>query len=294
MKSGEEIHFVAGQLFTIGVAIVATGPRMPSDDSQKWTVGGKLSHPFRKALLHLVAIGLIRLVCFHHILFPYLDLEQQDNQIWNVLDAILGIIHVVGQSFLCLTTAYLLQSQLSNVINIGGRPGSNLMPYLVVLAILSLGGALGASFYPKLWSLINLAEAVSCLPVLQTLRLYNTIAVSNQHQQANLLRGPVLTQLLIIEEIWYFVTSVISFVGEALVQTEDSFLGRPLQLLLMAVQHNQGKCEKHTLDCSCQFIADTQSLHSLTDNSVDKTSDRQRGRRLVETFNSLRILERFG
>ena len=266
MKSGEEEYYVAGQIFTVGIVLMALLPRMPSDQGNDLSVGGKLSNPFRKGLLALVIIGLIRVVCFHHILFPYLDVEK--DSFWSVVDSVLGILHTSGQSFLCLTTAYLLQCQLSTFINLGARPGANLVPYFFFLASLSLGGALGASLYhPNLWSLINLAETVSCIPVLQTLRLYTSVTFS-QNQSGGLrqsfLRGPILTQILTIEEMWYLATSFISFIAEAIqsgpVQV-DSYAGLPLQLILTAVRHNQD----NGVDDWTRLL-----MHSIFLNSIDE------------------------
>ena len=226
-------------------------------------VGGRLSHPYRKALLLLVTIEVIRLVCFHHIVFPYLDVDK--HYVLGFVDAVIGIVHVVGQSFLCLTTAYLLQCQLVQVINIGtSRPGENLVPYLQLIALLSLVGGLGSLCFQRsrLWALVNVAEALSCYPVLHTLRLYISVTVTatekdsqqRHKQQPNpLLRGPVLTQILAVCEIWYMMMSLLSCLAELVeynmetatitstTTTVDTWIvGRPLQLLLLAAGHNQG------------------------------------------------------
>ena len=94
-----EIHFLAGQLFTLGVAFLATGPRMPFDPpflkSGRSCIGGKLSHPFRRALLGLVVLGMIRiLIC--HVLF-----SRTLNKTIQILDELFSTIEIVGQSFLC-------------------------------------------------------------------------------------------------------------------------------------------------------------------------------------------------
>ena len=128
MKVGAEVTYLAGQIFMVGVAAVAVLPRVPSDTlSSSTRVGGRLSHPFRRALLWLVAIGFVRNISCH----LWLAMSHMTNgseattttsssSLLTIADAILGTTQVVGQNFLCLTTAYLLQCQLATVINIEG------------------------------------------------------------------------------------------------------------------------------------------------------------------------------
>ena len=106
MKAGAEVNFVAGQLFTLGVALLAVGPRMPFDKPSEIGVGGRLSYPFRRALLVLVALGATRVI-FCHILFPS----------WSLCDALLGTIHVVGQSFL-ERSSFLFRTKIENSFKI--------------------------------------------------------------------------------------------------------------------------------------------------------------------------------
>mmetsp|Transcript_3233 Transcript_3233/g.9195 ORF Transcript_3233/g.9195 Transcript_3233/m.9195 type:complete len:310 (+) Transcript_3233:1175-2104(+) len=255
MKGGAEVHFLAGQVFTLGVATLAVAPRMPFDDAR--TVGGKLSFPFRRALLALVAIGMFRVVVCH-ILFPGL----------SSLDAILGTTHVIGQSFLCLTTAYLLQLQLSQVINI--TPGSSLTTVLVSVAMLTLMGEIGSStVHPNLSSLVHLAQALSSYGVLETLRTYANVMAPNSSG-----RGPFLTQLLRLTEYCFMATSVLAFLGEA----SDGFIltkfhhdggvagvdveqDHPIVVLLKALEYNQDS----GVDDWTRLL-----IHSIFLNSLDE------------------------
>ena len=198
MKAGAEIHFLAGQLFTLGVATLAVGPRMPFDKPNELAIGGRLSYPFRRSLLGLVILGAIRVVLCH-IFFPG----------WSMLDAVLGTVHVVGQSFLCLTTAYLLQVQLSNVINIS--PGSSLMSILIAVTILTiLAPILASQIHPNFQSLEHVAEALSCHGVLSTLHTYSAVTAPSSSG-----RGSFLTQLVRLTEYWFLTTSILAFLGEA-------------------------------------------------------------------------------
>jgi hypothetical protein len=249
MKAGAEIHFLAGQLFTLGVAALAVCPRMPSDDPDKLTIGGRLSFPFRRALLSLVLLGMVR-VLFCHTLFPGLV----------SLDAILGTIHVVGQSFLCLTTAYLLQVQLSNVINI--NPGSSLMPLLTAVAVLTiLAFALAQTIHPNYYCLEHLAEALSCYGVLHTLQTYSSVTAPNSNG-----RGPFLTQLVRLTEYWFLITSVLAFVGEAthgflLTKFHHDDEDHPIVVLLEAFRQNQDS----GVDDWTRLL-----IHSIFLNSLDE------------------------
>jgi hypothetical protein len=110
---------------------------------------------------------------------------------------------------------------------------------MLILALTILGGALSAFVNPNYWALVNLAEAASCLPVLKTLKTYASVTtVGGRHHG----RGPVLVQVLRTMEYWYLTTALLSFVAEALDDTHDDVdnaEGRPLQIILGAVRHNQ-------------------------------------------------------
>ena len=285
MKAGPEAHFLAGQLFTMGVAAMAILPRMPSDHifdnddhddgrqcrSNMRTIGGKLSYPFRRALLALISVGMIRVLCFHVIL-P-LDDDQSNNKVVVVLDATLATIHVIGQSFLCLTTAYLLQCQLVNYINIdpnnNNKPGRNLVPYLCVIGCLTILGSIGSNVLnPNLWCLVNLAEAVSWYPVWKTLSLYTSVTSSRTTATTSggqpSLRGPVLAQILTVAECWFFTTSLLSFIAEAIDNLHDDIdqaEGQFLRLLLVGIRQNQD----NGVDDWTRLL-----LHSVFLNSLDE------------------------
>jgi len=98
----------------LGVTVLAASPRLPFDEAI--SIGGKLSFPFRRALIWLLELGILRtLAChFHH----------PNSSTLATVDAVLGTIQVIGQVFLCLMTANTLQCQMASVINIeGGAPG---------------------------------------------------------------------------------------------------------------------------------------------------------------------------
>lgn len=253
MKTGAEVHFLAGQIFTIGIAAVAIIPRMPSDEGG-CTIGGNLSHPFRRALLVLIAIGLVRVIGCH--------ITNKDTAMLRLVDAILGTTHVVGQSFLCLTMAYIMQCELVNHVNIeGGVPGRSLAPTLVLILILTIMGAALSETHPKFSCLGNLAEACSCLPILKTLKVYSSVTTVGGNQHG---RGPVMTQILKVIEYWYLLTSILSFLGDAIDgDTTDNDLENTnfVQLLFLAIRQNQD----NGVDDWTRLV-----LHSVFLNSIDE------------------------
>uniref|UniRef100_A0A7S2UNU4 Uncharacterized protein n=1 Tax=Attheya septentrionalis TaxID=420275 RepID=A0A7S2UNU4_9STRA len=267
MKAGAEVHFLAGQLFTLGVAALAVGPRMPFDNPDTLSIGGRLSFPFRRGLLGLVVLGIVRvIVC--HILFP--DLSS------SLLDAILGTIHVVGQSFLCLTTAYLLQVQLSTVINIS--PGRSLISLLVAVIVLTiLAFVLAHTIHPNYYCLEHVAEALSCYGVLQTLHTYSSVTAPNSNG-----RGPFLTQLVRLTEYWFLITSVLAFLGEAsqgflLTKFHHEDEDHPIVVLLEAFRQNQDS----GVDDWTRLL-----IHSIFLNSLDELQHFTSGGQAAQQQNS--------
>lgn len=288
MKVGAEVTFLAGQIFMVGVAAVAVLPRVPSDTlSSSSRVGGRLSHPFRRALVWLVVIGFIRNVSCHlWLAMSHMtkgtEATAGSSSLLTIADAILGTLQVAGQNFLCLTTAYLLQCQLATVINIeGGRPGKSLMPYLTAIFVLTVLGSLLSAFVHSYWFfLVNMAEALSCRPVIQTLQTYarlstataSTTTTTNTRQQ----EGPILVQALLVVEYWFFTTSVLSCLAEFIAigttdqnhETDEveitnttNFLWFAIQLLLQAIRSNQDT----GIDDWTRLL-----LHSVFLNSLDE------------------------
>ena len=145
---------------------------------------------------------------------------------------------MLGQSFLCLTTSYLLQVQLSNVINI--TPGRSLQPILIGVALLtSSASALAYVVHPNLYCLEHLAEALSCYGVLQTLQTYSSVTAPHSYG-----RGSYLLQLVKLTERWFLITSALAFLGESchgfiFTKFHHDDEDHPIVVLLEAFRQNQ-------------------------------------------------------
>ena len=167
-----------------GVALAALLPRLPYDPPG-FHIGGDVSHGFRKLLLFLVGINIVRML----LLTP-------DNE-WNGFGDFLGTIEVTGLTFLCFLTTYALQHGLSCYFNI--NPGSDLKLPLMVVAGLSLSGVVfSKTIHPNLWCLKKLANVASSPPIIRTLKSHNTFVSAQSHG-----RGFIIGQTLLTIEYWH-------------------------------------------------------------------------------------------
>ena len=282
MKVGAEVHFLSGQVFMAGVAAVAILPRVPSDIIHDSRIGGRLSLPFRRALLWLIGIGIVRTLACHLLAYddqnvsdfsnesPHNSNSSAPSKILTIVDAALAAIQVTGQSFLCLTTAYILQCQMEHVINIeGGSPGRSLRPYLLAILVLAVSGSLLSAFVHPYWfCLVNLAEAISCRPVVKTLQTYaslttvNDSATSSRHdRRPRKSQGPILAQALLIVEYWFLTTSLLSVIAEIIAMTESTSIdGFPRD---STVDHPGGM-----LDVKSAILEHGQATIRLTTNGM--------------------------
>lgn len=179
---------------------MVAGPRQHIDRTP-WSIGGNLSHSFRKLLAASVVLNLFRLATklYGHA---------------RLLADLLGILQAVSLSFLCFLTPYILQSWMVTRINIGGRPGANLLGALYGNGILSiLGVVLCRIVHPNLWCIKRLGNVISAPPILSTLKMYNSVTSIGGHHNG---RGTVMAQTLVVAEYWYVATQLLCFVGLAL------------------------------------------------------------------------------
>ena len=284
MKVGAEVHFLSGQVFMLGVAAIAILPRVPSDITHNSSIGGRLSLPFRRALVWLIGIGIVRTLACHLITVDQSvgELNTDSSKIASILaivDATLATIQITGQSFLCLTTAYIMQCQMEGIINIeGGSPGRSLIPYLLTVMVLAVSGTLLSAFLnPYFFCLVNLGEAISVKPVVDTLRTYASISTIStdddsdrrDHRLYRNNQGPVLVQALLIVEYWFLTTSIFSCISElidmsaptAINDRSQSMAITIFRILLDAIRTNQD----NGIDDWTRLL-----LHSVFLNSVDE------------------------
>lgn len=125
MISAEQIEH---RFFILGVVAAAVIPRQPSDHSGYWSVGGRLSHNFRKLLLAIAGVNMCRL-------FLSDDVPREHSGNYQLGSDILGVVEVTGLTFLCFLTPYVLQCGLSDFFNI--RPGESLKFPLYLAVLLS-------------------------------------------------------------------------------------------------------------------------------------------------------------
>lgn len=275
MKVGAEVNFLSGQVFMLGVAAIAILPRVPSDTTHNSRIGGRLSLPFRRALLWLIGIGIVRTLACHLVAVDQAAGEVNAysstiSHILTIADAALATIQITGQSFLCLTTAYIMQCQMEGIINIeGGRPGRSLIPYLLIVMVLAVSGTLlSALLNPYFFCLVNLAEAISVKPVVQTLQTYASISTVNTDDNHKK-QGPILVQALLIVEYWFLTTSILSCIAELIDMAAPTTINggsqsmaiTTVKILLDAVRTNQDI----GIDDWTRLL-----LHSVFLNSIDE------------------------
>lgn len=140
---------IAQRFLILGVTAAAVKTRMQFD--RPCTIGGDLSHNFRKLLLAIVAVNFFRLL---------LSGNQTFTDSSGLFSDLLGVVEVTGLTFLCFLTPYILETRLRNFINVP-RPGKAFYVPLAGAAILSfLGVILSRSIHPNLWCLKKMANAM--------------------------------------------------------------------------------------------------------------------------------------
>lgn len=203
------------RFFVLGVLAAAVIPRQPSDDKVRWwSIGGRLSHNFRKLLLVIVAFNLCRL---------FLSSDDPQTSTYQLGSDVLGILEVTSLTLLCFNTPYVLQKGLSQFRNI--VPGQNLKRPLYLAAILSfLGVVLSRTVHPNFWALKKLANAVSGPPIISTLGWYNSFTTSQTHG-----RGFVFAQTVIVIEYWHLILQLLCATAYAL---DSGMIGTDAETLL--------------------------------------------------------------
>lgn len=194
---------VSKRMFLIVVMVIAIAPRMPLDEPLPWSIGGNLSHSFRKLVLFTGMCSLVRNTV----------LKDEFDGASLVLLAVEG----VSLTFLSLLTPYLLRVWMEERINIPGGhlPGKGLMPWVQSFVILSLAGILLRTITHKMemWMLKKIADMLSFIPVMRTLQLYNSVTTGQVRYPG---RGSVLSQVVVIAECYAMVVNGCDVFSKAL------------------------------------------------------------------------------
>ena len=217
MKETLKMPQLAMTLFHVGIALATIYPRLPSDLPFPKSIGGDLSHPFRKILLGLTLLNVIRLFTFSNLKFdgPYSSSTQMKDdttqQLVNMAYLASSAVESFFRSFLCLLTPYLLQCQLQNRINIR-RPGLNLMIWVYLVLFLNILGCIVVEVTgdQKYWGIKKLGDALSFPPVYKTLTLYSSIMTQGGRYPG---RGDMTGQTLMIVEYLAVTATLLSAFG---------------------------------------------------------------------------------
>lgn len=161
-------------MFTTCVAVVILVPRTPKSSG---FIGGDLTAPFRKAVFCIVLMNVFRSVCFDDRRFresiPADQAKSSTEELATLAYYTLTSIESIFTAFLKLLMPYLLQCQLSEVINI--NPGRNLKPWLIAILLMNVTGIFGALYHPNLWAIKRLGDALGTVPVIKTLQLFRRV-----------------------------------------------------------------------------------------------------------------------
>ncbi|KAL3906523.1 MAG: hypothetical protein SGILL_009235, partial [Bacillariaceae sp.] len=183
----------------LGVTLIAVVPRMPLD--AKCSIGGNLSRNFRKLLLCIVAINLSRL---------FLSGNESYSPEFGFFSDFLGVIEVMGLSFLCYLTPYILETKLSHYIHL--RPGAAFYGPLLATSVLSfMGLVFSRILHPRWYSLKKLAQVVSGPPVITSVKRFNQVSTAESHG-----KGFMMGQALVVMEYWHVLVQFCCFLGYAL------------------------------------------------------------------------------
>jgi hypothetical protein len=164
---------IAKTLFATAVTFIAVAPRMPFDSP--FSIGGNLSSGFRKVLLILTVLFLVK----------------QSVTLSLVPKLIVLAFESIIEAFLGLLTPYLLRLWLSNRVNFPGD-GKGLSKWIYAVAALCFVGVTGkATSGDDMWIFKKVADAITYVPTIATLRIYNTITSPGGQYPG---RGSVLSQ----------------------------------------------------------------------------------------------------
>jgi hypothetical protein len=109
-----------------------------------------------------------------------LSANKEFSEASGIGSDILGVVEVIGLTFLCFLTPYVLQRGLASYFRI--TPGQDLKLPLYPATLLSfLGVFLSRMVHPNFWALKKIANMVLGPRMIQTLRSYNSFTTRESH-----------------------------------------------------------------------------------------------------------------
>jgi hypothetical protein len=181
--------------FAIAVTYFTVAPRMPFD--HPWSIGGELSSGFRKVLLVLTTLYLVR----------------QSQSLGLVPELICKALEGIIEAFLGLLTPYLLRVWLSNRVNFPGN-GKGLSKWIyAATALCAISVAGKATRGDDMWIFKKVADAMTYIPTVATLRIYNQITSLGGNYPG---RGSVLSQTIWAAENYALLSHTIDIITKIL------------------------------------------------------------------------------
>ena len=166
---------IAECAFVVAVTLAAIVPRPKLND--KSFFGGKLSRPFRQLLFVIACMHIYRSLLMKDNRFH--AAENGGTEIMQWAYYIMMGVESFSMSFLCLLMPYLLQCRLRELINI--RPGRDLLVWLYIILCCDIAGIVFSIWVnPKFWAIKKFGDALTCVPVLKTIFLYDTVMSRNR------------------------------------------------------------------------------------------------------------------
>ena len=262
---------IAECTFVLAVTAAAVVPRPKLND--KSFFGGDLSRPFRQLLCALACMNISRSMFMKDHRFEPAETDGAENFRWSYYT--LTALESFSLSFLCLLMPYLLQCRLRELINI--RPGRDLLMWLYAILCCDIAGiALSILVNPRFWAIKRVGDALSCIPVLKTINLYDTVMSRNR-----ILDSQVTLQTLRVIESCNLVATLLAAAGYWFEETsgtnallfENISVG--LRLSGIFINWTRALCHAWMLNMVDEsqsrpiFVPGTDNFNSTYDNSSD-------------------------
>jgi hypothetical protein len=164
---------IAISLFVIGAISAGIIPRYKWD-KHDCIGGGTLSYRFRLACFVLAVENVIRNVFMTDKKSnPDVNINDSNEVLLAFIYWFLKVFEAFGIGFLMMLSPYFLQCHLATMVRI--KPGHNLVPWLYWIMLFQVMGVIGSLFHPKYYAIKKVGDALSCIPILRTLAIYQHV-----------------------------------------------------------------------------------------------------------------------